>query len=149
VSNNPYSPPKALVADPSTEVAQTSPPHEVTVATRFLWYSVAAGAISIVLDLLGTIGRSSFGIPVIPLLAIGVLSWLTYSISRGRNWARIAFLVVFVLGSPVLYLLQRTVIVRAASVVILVLELVALYLLFTGVGARWFRRDKVAGVPAA
>jgi hypothetical protein len=113
-----------------------------------LWYSVAAGAISIVLDLLGTLGARP-SIPVIPLLAIGLLSWLTYNISRGRNWARIAFLIAFVLGSPVLYLLQRTVIVRAASVVILVLELVALWLLFTGVGARWFRRGTVSGEPVA
>jgi hypothetical protein len=82
-------------------------------------------------------------------MAIGLLSWLTYNISRGRNWARIAFLVAFLLGSPVLYLLQRTVIGGAVSIVILALELVALWLLFTGVGARWFRGGTASAEPVA
>jgi hypothetical protein len=97
-------------------------------------------AFNILLDLLDSFTGHSLAIPVIPLLAIGVLSWLTYNISRGRKWARMGFLVFFVLGSPVLFLLHGTVFGVVASVAMLALQILALIFVFTGAGARWFRR---------
>ncbi len=145
MSDNPYAPPKAVVADPATDPAPIDPPNEVETATRYLWYSVGVSAFNILLDLLEWLFGGSLRIPVIPLLIIGVLSGLTYNISRGRNWARMSLLVFLVLASPLLFLIQRTIFSMAAFVAMLVIQILALYFLFTGAGARWFRRDEGSG----
>jgi hypothetical protein len=81
---------------------------------------------------------AAFGI-VIPLV-------LTAGLALRRNWARIGWLVLtlFALGS--LFVTQRT-LDRAPSQVLesnaaLVLQIVAVYLLFATRGGGWFRRDE-------
>ena len=145
MTNNPYTPPKAAVADPATDAEWIDPPNEVSVATRYLWYSVGVSAFNILVYLLDGFMGNSLLIPVIPLLIIGLLSLLTYHISRRRNWARMTFVALFVLASPLLFLFSNDVFRMAAFVAMLVLQILALYFMFSGAGACWFRREEDSG----
>jgi hypothetical protein len=140
VSDNPYAPPKAVVVDPTDLVSVAARPQAVTLATHLLWSAFALGALnSAIVGSLSTLAVS--------VLILGLLGLLTHKISRGRNWARITLLVLVLLGLPgaladVRSLLEQPLLVAAISVVISGLQIVALYLVFTGDGARWFRRGK-------
>jgi hypothetical protein len=69
--------------------------------------------------------------------------WQIYYIDLGRNWARILFLVLFLLGIPmwissVFRLYRLSFILEALTVVIFVIEVVALALLFGRDARPWF-----------
>jgi hypothetical protein len=54
---------------------------------------------------------------------------------------------MFMIGVPIFLwvlpaMLERSMLATAASLAISALQIVALYLVFTGVGARWFRRGE-------
>ena len=150
MNHNPYAPPKAVVADPVIDPAPFSRPHEVTLAARLLWVALALGALNFMVDSVRAASGGSLPLAavVISLLTLGLLGWLTQKIAHGRNWARIVFLIMFVAGVPIFFsqlpaMLERSVFATAiSSVAISVLQIVALYLVFIGVGARWFRRRR-------
>lgn len=142
MNGNPYAPPKAAVADPTT---QATPPHAVALATRLQWVAVALGAVNLVVVLVpvASVGQLPFILPI-PLALLGTLAVFAHNISRGRNWARIAFLVMFGFGLPGFLLglpgmLRESASATAISVLMSVLQTIALFLVFTGAGARWFR----------
>jgi len=92
-------------------------------------------------------GLSLAGVAVVVMLSFALIIWLTYEVSRGRNWARVTLLVFLVLGMPSFLsqlpaTFQRSIVLAATEVVILLLQCFALYLVFIGAGARWFRRSK-------
>jgi hypothetical protein len=151
VTNDPYAPPKAVVANPIAGVESFSRPHEVALASRLLWCSLVLGVVNFVVDSGPAVVAGSLP-PVaiaVSLSTFGLLAWLTHGIGRGGNWARVTFLVMFVLGVPVFLwalptLLERSMLATATSLAISVLQIVALYLVFTRVGARWFRRSRIS-----
>jgi hypothetical protein len=64
------------------------------------------------------------------------------------------FLVLSVAGVPVSVwvlpaMLDRSIVMTTVSLAMSVLQIVALYLVFIGGGARWFRRNKASGEPVA
>jgi hypothetical protein len=74
------------------------------------------------------------------------LAWLTYKIWRGRNWARITFLALYLVGLPfsiptVRGLFSASVTVGCITVLQTILQLAAIYLLFAKPGSNWFKRD--------
>jgi hypothetical protein len=149
VDGNPYAPPKTAVADVKS-ATDTGRPYEVTLAVRLQWFGVALGAVNGLVESARTVSTSALPIAAvvaIPVFTIGVLAWLTRNIARGRNWARITLLVMFVIGTPLFLwdlraMFERSPVATAVSLIISALQIAALYLVFTGVGARWFRRGK-------
>jgi len=126
-------------------------PREIRIATNMLWASLGANllVLGLAIDEVGYGKASGGSILVVWLLLLawpGVLSFLFYSISVGRNWARITFGVLFLLGHiyqfallPDLFRTQG--VVRGLLVLIEpVLQIAALYLVFSRPGAQWFRR---------
>jgi hypothetical protein len=138
VSDNPYAPPKAVVADLATDLLSIpARPRAATSATNLLWFAISLGALnSAIVGSLSTLAVS--------VLILGLFAWLTHKVSRGRNWARITLLVIVVLALPgeFVTLLEQPLLAAAISAVICGLQITALYLVFTGDGARWFRRGK-------
>ncbi len=70
--------------------------------------------------------------------------WLIYKMNQGRNWARITFLILFLIGIPfsVLPLIQsllNTPISGILGLLQVVLETVALFMLFGRDARPWFR----------
>ena len=72
---------------------------------------------------------------------------LLWKISEGKNWARIVFLVLFVLGVvPYLFVLRsefpRSPLLGTMSILQAGIQGWGLFLLFTGPGNAWFRKGK-------
>jgi hypothetical protein len=148
VSGNPYAPPKVVVADSVMDPSPAARPLGVSFAVGLLYLGVALSGLNTIIRFLEfSVGALPITVVALPLVVLCLVAFVTHSISRGQTWARIALLVVVVLGVPVFLLnlravLDYTVFTTAVSVFIYVLQIVALYLVFTGVGAQWFRQGK-------
>jgi membrane-bound ClpP family serine protease len=128
----------------------------VTVAVTLLYATLGIGILRFFLDapdLLeeasGRMGAS--GVPALPVVVLTALvglsvMWLfIYAIGRGRNWARLTFLVLFLLGIPfsVLPLLQSLASNPTSGILGVgqaVLQVIALILLFQPRSSEWFKQ---------
>ncbi len=79
------------------------------------------------------------------ITVFGLMALLIFYISKGKNWARVTFLVLFVIGSLpsvpiVLGEFTRSPVLGAFSAIQIILQLVALYFIFTKPGSDWFKK---------
>jgi hypothetical protein len=130
-----YAPPKSVVSDPVEAAFDRQKPAEVGRAALMLWVSLAIG---VVLN--------------VPAAAFALVILLALSISAGHNWARIGFLAFFAIGTlPYLATLSEIFAVSAffgvLSLVQAMLQLGAIFLVFSRPGSLWFRRKE--SVPTA
>jgi hypothetical protein len=117
-------------------------PSQVSKAVLLLSISLGLGQVTSVLlrPHLPHDGQALF----VGILTVTLLAWLTYKIWVGRNWARIAFAALFALGS-LLYIpmlikfFNFSPLAGSINLVQSLLQLVALYLLFTEPGRGWFK----------
>jgi hypothetical protein len=102
MSTNPYSPPKAPVADspPDAEAeAFQKQPTAVSVAVSMLWLALVVSVITSAVTIKSTAAMDT-GNYVAGWLANAVFSiWLNLKIAAGRNWARVVWIVWFLLGA--------------------------------------------------
>jgi FtsH-binding integral membrane protein len=147
MDRNPYAPPASPVADP-TEV-RTERPKEVTQAVRFLWISlvVSLGAMFFQPTLKNMPPTQWTIVLVVFAVVFALWAWVISRIAAGRNWARVTFFVLTVIG------LLFTVVAIPASMPVykarplsavlgianLVLEIWAFYLLLTTPAREWFK----------
>jgi hypothetical protein len=130
---------------PVYEANSALKPRQVSTATSLLWFSLAIGIVAYMLDPeYSSAGSPEFGLVVL-VSVLGVTAFLIHHISHGRNWARITFLVLFLLGAlpGVGFVMVRLIHSPLAGFLGLsqfVLQTTALVLLFSGQGATWFRR---------
>jgi len=98
-SSNPYAPPGANVADPP-DVVVSARPGTVDWALRLLWAAVALGGVFMLFNP-STLKSATAAILVraIGLLFLTPLVWLTWKIAARRNWARVTWIVVTVMGT--------------------------------------------------
>ena len=81
------------------ESDSTQIPLKTAYAVRLLWISLIFGIIRAIFEIInveetiGVIIGVSIALPIIAIVAL-----LIYMIGKGRNWARITFLVLFILG---------------------------------------------------
>ena len=83
---------------------------------------------------------------IILIAFLMVFYYLIRKISAGRNWARILLLVLVLLGTPFAipaYIaeVRRHVLPGTLSIIVVILQLVATYLLFTKNSNGWFRKS--------
>ena len=121
---------------------QSQKPASVSSAIKLLYATLAIGALRSVLEWSHQTQAVSSGF--VMLFTFAFLVWLIYKIDRGRNWARITFLVFFILGVPmsVLPLLQSLAYYPVSGVLGLlqvVLQTVALFMVFGRCARPWFR----------
>ena len=128
-------------------------PRTVTLAVNLLWASLAIGFAKIPLDLPSLAAVPSPGI-VWPLmiLLLAFICFVIFKISSGGNWARITFLVLFLIGLiaavPTLESeFSRAPIVGILSIVQGILQGYAMYLVFTSPGKTWFQKKAPAPSP--
>lgn len=146
MSPNPYAPPTADVADIAAPFIEK--PRQVVLAIRILWVSLCIGIPDIVYQMFKT-GAEDTGLfvaaVVVQAIVLALVGLLIVKIAAGRNWARIAFLTLVVLGVALMLLVERTVLTSNALHVVTatiqtLLEAVAMYLVFIGTGRHWFAR---------
>jgi hypothetical protein len=145
LDRNPYSPPKAPVAD--APIAELPRPRNVRVAVWLLWISVV---LNIAAGVIATVSTSSaidglagiLTLSTVCAIAFGLAFWIFGAIARGRRWARIVGTAIVLLlfadmagagfsGIPLLSAL--TYLVEFS------LQAVAVALLFTPSANAWFR----------
>ena len=134
--------------DPTIESATDSRPKVITTAIRILTLSIAIG----LLMSLVRVAQQVSGAPLIWAILIvlaffGVFLFLVSRIWAGRNWARIVFLILVLIGLPFAipnYIaeLRKNVLSGSVSMLIVILQLLGTYLLFTKNSNTWFRARK-------
>lgn len=122
-------------------------PQSVSTAVVLLWASLAVGLVKVVIDYSYLMSQTPSVATVIFFLVLtfALLGFLVFRISAGKNWARIAFLVMFLIGVlPTVHHtaaeFSRSFFVGALSAAQLGLQGYALFLLFTQSGNPWFRK---------
>ncbi|MXW81585.1 MAG: hypothetical protein F4Z57_21880 [Gemmatimonadetes bacterium] len=83
----------------------------------------------------------------IAFFVLGIMWFFILMIGKGRNWARITFLVLFIIGTPfsVLPLMQSLAanpISGLLGIVQIIIQIVAIVFLFQKPSSDWFREIK-------
>jgi peptidoglycan/LPS O-acetylase OafA/YrhL len=126
-------------------------PKNVVLAVRLLFGTMALGAVDLaVTGFPETDIPYGFAIQIGSFLfSIALMSFFYYKINKGRNWARITFAVLFVLGLPsmafVLPQLMKNPIRGVFIGIQSILQIAALYLIFSKPGSSWFQKPAPGG----
>ena len=126
--------------------SQRSKPKAAQKAVVFLYVSLALSLLQIVLEPPGHVHWPIF-LPMFGVL-FGFAILLIVMISRGRNWARITFLILFLVGLiprciSLVHSLSVTSFSYLVQVAQLVSEIAALVLLFSRESSEWFKATEV------
>jgi len=127
-------------------------PRTVTLAVNLFWASIAICLVKITLDLPALAAMPSPGLVwTVVVLVMAFFCLLIWKISLGRNWARITYLVLFLIGLiPAIPTLggefERSPILGLLSIVQALMQAYGVYLLFANPGKAWFQ--KKASAPA-
>jgi hypothetical protein len=145
MEQNPYAPPQAPVAE--AEPARPAvKPSQVVLAVRLLWGMLALGLMNSAVQWPKLVEATPAEMIVaIQLVTFAIVGWLTIKISSGRNWARITYLVLFLIGLPGFFLqmpavLAYSMLAAVLSFVQLAAQGLALVLVFRKPGSDWYRR---------
>jgi hypothetical protein len=143
-NDNPYAAPIAHVADIAPAALEKPP--RVTRAVTLLWIAYVLSLVHVGLALGYLSGLFDMG-NFVPLQSASFLFYalLIYSISKGRNWARVTYLILMgVRMVNVTRMFPRDLETSKLAVVVTVISVVcqgvALYWLYTDPGRLWFRR---------
>jgi FtsH-binding integral membrane protein len=127
---------------------QLAQPSKVATAVRVLYATLGIGIIRSILESSRHAEASSIGFVLfITFFVFGLMWFLIYMIGKGRNWARITFLVLFILGVPLSILpmiqsLTHEPISGVLGLVQIVMQVTALVFLFQGGSSVWFKAMK-------
>ncbi len=134
-----------------SQCSSVAKPSQVILATNLLWASFAIWLLGFALNYLLTypeyLRSVSLGTLILLLALIALFfaffAVLIYKTSNGHNWARILLLLVVALNildiQFLMTLFGRQVMVGSLLGISLLLNIFALYLLFIGPGAAWFK----------
>lgn len=121
-------------------------PESVSTAVKLLWAALALGLVKTLVDIthLSGVAPSVFTNTVL-VLVFALNGFFIFKIAAGKNWARITYLVLFIIGvlpsiPIVLGEFSRSAVLGALSVAQVGLQACALFLLFSQPGAGWFRK---------
>ncbi len=144
MTQNPYQPPSAEVADRLSSAPPVRP-RQVGVATALLWISLALGVPTMYLTMARDTdtGFQPLFIALIVIL-FAIAAFVNVQVHRGRNWARIVVLIMTILSAMVLLFpgeeaVPPGVLENVLNVASLLLEIAAAYLLYSHPGKLWFR----------
>ncbi len=108
-------------------------------ATALIWAALALGPLKLVLDFRFYLSKGLALTLIGNAFAIGLVVFLIVRISTGRNWARITFLVLFILGLPFFLLTGPGEFARSRFVFLLGVAQIGLQ-----IGALWLLLQKRA-----
>jgi hypothetical protein len=126
-------------------------PSKVSLALKLLYLTIIVGIIRVILEFstsLEAVKAQGFGLGFLiftNVFTFGILILLIYMIGKGKNWARIVFLIFFILGTPFSILplinsLSVNLISGTLGLIQVVLQIVALVLLFQKPSSIWFKK---------
>lgn len=131
-----------------TTVEQPARPAAVSNAVKLLYATLGIGVLRAALEF-RTIAQpaSVTFIFLIWVIVFGLMWFLIYKIGSRRNWARITFLVLFVVGIPfsilpLLRSLSATPLSGLVGIAQMIGQIIALAMLFQRSSTAWFRNTK-------
>jgi hypothetical protein len=141
---NPYEAPKSAVADTDLPPAPREKPRQVVWATSLIWITIAMGLLNVVL--LPSV-EDATKTWIIVGITFAIIAALTVFISLGHNWARIVFLVLFVIGLlpsavSLPQVFAQSLFMALLSLLQMLLQGAAMVFVFTRPGSLWFRRAR-------
>ncbi|NBF02207.1 hypothetical protein GV819_07865 [Pseudomonas sp. Fl5BN2] len=117
--------------------------------SKAIYCVLASFALGVVKTLLNLSYIKEQGIPVLTAIVVIVLitafaSFLLYKIHTGKNWARIVFMVMVVVGflpffPEIMAEFGRSPLIGSLSVIQALLQVIAVWLLFFTPGKTWFK----------
>ena len=135
--------------EPTIEpTADVERPGAVTRAVQLISASFAIGGIRAVFDLAQKVSGATFLLAILLLIVfLGICFFFLSKIATGKNWARITFLVLLVIGLPLAipgYIgeLRTNLVHGSLSIIVAILQLIGICLLFTRNSNRWFKKRK-------
>ena len=141
---NPYAPPRAVVSDHHLN-EEIPRPRRVDVAAMLLWVDLSVWFLSALFDASG--GRVLKGAsPVVVVMVIAfsasLNAWLIVKVATGRNWARILWLVLSVVGmiAQIARGFPSGLVARSSWILQTLMNLAVFGILLTPSAARWFKR---------
>ncbi len=132
-------------------IAQEAPmarPIQVTRAVQLLTSALVIGLIASAIRLVGQVSGMTLVFALLIVIAFfSIYYYLIHKISAGRNWARIVLLALILLGTPFAipaYVaeVRRSILPGTLSIIIIILQVIATYLLFTKNANLWFRKSR-------
>ena len=139
MTDNPYEPPKSEVQDSSPRRLVAARPQAIIQAIALLWISSGLGFAGSLSEVSGSQNDLIFSALVMVVLAVA----LSVGIWRGRNWARILYLILVLLSLTNLVstwgLTERPQFEVALEAVSFVADAGSFFLLFTSPGSLWFQ----------
>jgi len=127
---------------------QNSRPANVGTAVKLLYITLGIGVVRSIMEASTTAKVASPGfVMFITFFVLGIMWFFIYMIGKGRNWARITFLVLFIIGIPfaILPLLQSLAANPISGLLGIgqtVIQVIALVFLFQKPSSAWFKEMK-------
>ena len=125
-------------------------PSKVSNAVKLLYAAIAIGIVRSSIETTRIAETNSFGsILFVAIFVFGLIWFFIYMIGKGKNWARISFLVLFIIGVPLSILPMIQSLAHSPFSAILglaqaVIQIVALVFLFQSDSSAWFKSMKSA-----
>jgi hypothetical protein len=139
MTDNPYEPPKSEVQDASPRRLVAARPTAIVQAIALLWISSGLGFAAS----LSEVSSSQNALTVSALVMVALAVALSVGIWRGRNWARIVYLLLVLLSLTNLVstwgLTERPQFEVALEAVSFVADAGSFFLMFTLPGSLWFQ----------
>jgi hypothetical protein len=128
-------------------------PNKVSLALKLFYLMIIIGIIRLILDFsitLEALKTTGFGLGFLiftNIFIFGIIIFFIYMIGKGKNWARIIFLIFFILGTPLSILplinsLSVNFFSGSLGLIQVILQLVAFVLLFQNPSSIWFKSNK-------
>ncbi|CAM3663435.1 hypothetical protein VA7868_00385 [Vibrio aerogenes CECT 7868] len=133
---------------------QCAQPSQVSTAVRLLYFTILLGVIRLILEPEWLHGQMPLGaVLTIQAFSIAIVGMIVYMISRGKHWARIVFLILFIPGlplaiMPLIHSLSANPFSGILGVLQTVGQIAAAALLFHRESSAWFQAMKT-GVQTA
>jgi hypothetical protein len=127
-------------------------PDKVFIAIELLWISVALSVISIIfsfsssLEVANASGLGFLWLIVTLCLSFFLMAFFIWKIGQGKNWARITYLVLLIIGFPFTIYSYFTSALSVLAIVLSIFQeamlIVALVFLFQKSSSDWFKSIK-------
>ena len=131
------------------EQDQTTRPPRVGTAVILLYITFGIGVLRSIMDasMYAEMASPAF-VMLIMFFVLGIMWFFIFMIGKGRNWARITLLVLFIIGIPFIGLLQwqssvANPISGLLGIAQIIMLIVALVFLFQKPSSDWFREIKL------
>jgi hypothetical protein len=136
------------------DINEYKKPHQIRIAVYMAWASLVLGMLSVPFKISEQnlayfppiLGEPIYFIVAILVITLLSFSFIMYKISKGRNWARLIYLIVTVIGiypsfSSLFESFLQSPIWSIFDLVIILLSIIPIYLLYSNPCSAWFKKS--------